>query len=306
MGLDYSIQTYVKEEHLTDCLKWLKQHSYDFQNQSFTIVANKEVHSVIGGYVKIYKDDELIDGKNFLNSNGHYEHVNSLHFDTNLIFDIDPKLIASIGDWTLDWNSFFLDDFINDFQEAYLGNGKIQIGNFNSSISKLKDLPIYKLKFTAVTSWMSEMLEESQSVKKWMKEWSLASHSILTFLDLESAGQHIICYKDTEMDLHIKGNISYEYSEPILDLLVDLYNLEGNNTLSAKLDNALESKTCIIRDKTYELYIEQSDWIVYTKNEIPFQFCLTQQQIQSFRKEGKSVLDKLVEQKIVINKSLNR
>ncbi|MFY7669675.1 hypothetical protein ACOSP6_01170 [Tenacibaculum sp. MEBiC06402] len=225
MGLNYSIRTYVREENLSKCLHWIKDNT-DSDNNSFNVIINNKNYTLHGDGIHFYDSNhQNIDESNFLDKKGNYQDFNAIYFSTSIIFDIDPKIISSVGDWTLEFDGSRLEEFIQNFQSSYLGNGKISIGNFETSISKLNNKPIYEIDFGAVTSDISKILESSHSVRKWMKDFSKASESILTYIDSEHNGKIITYYKGIDLEIIIKNSIE-PYSESLLNFFKDYYNLE--------------------------------------------------------------------------------
>jgi len=174
MGLYYSICTYVKSENLSKALDWLNQNSWDLES---SIKPYDEVLKINGDFNNLEEDFQ--DKKTTINT------FDSLSFTTNLIFDIDAKIVASLSNWGHENDIDFVDDFKELFETLYLGKGKIRIGGFDSTLSKLRHHNIYKFEFTACSSDMSAMLESSMSVKKWIIDFSKHANSILSGIDFE-------------------------------------------------------------------------------------------------------------------------
>lgn len=298
MGLDYSIRTYIREENISKCLNWIKDNT-DSERDSFSISINDKNYNLHGDAIHFYDSkNQFIDHSNFLNKEGTYQGFDTIHFSTSIIFDIAPQIISSVADWTLEFNGSRLEEFIEDFQHHYLGNGKISIGNFDSSISKIKNKPIYEIDFRAVTSDMSKMLESSPSVRKWLKGFSKASESILTYIDLEHNGNLITHYKGIDLEILLKNSVKDSSSESLLDFFVDYYNLEFDYEFKTSLGKPIKSRIYIIEATNYKMYIENGKWVVYVAFGYNFEFELNDNQINKFRQEGKDFLDKLVEVKM--------
>jgi len=298
MGLDYSIRTYIREENLSKCLNWIKDNT-DSERDSFSINIGKKNYNLYGDAVHFYDSQhQYLDKSNFLNKEDIYQGFDTIYFSTSIVFDIDPKIISSVGDWTLEFDGSRLDEFIDDFQQHYLGNGRISIGNFDSSISKIKNKPIYEIDFRAVTSDMSRMLESSPSVRKWLKGLSEASESILTYIDLEHNGRLILQYKGIDLEILLKVHVNDSSSESLLDFFVEYYNIEFNHEFRTNLEKTIKSRIYIIEATNYKMYIENNQWIVYVYYGYNFEFELNDNQINKFRQEGKDYLDRLVEDKM--------
>ncbi len=130
-----------------------------------------------------------------------------LYFNTSLIFDIDPELITSLATGWMRFNRGFeyLEDFKESFENAYLGNGKMRYGGYESKIIWLKDLEVFVFDLSAVTTDMSIAMEKSMAVKKWMMDFSRNADALLTHLDQDYNGRRVLYYKGKEIDVTICG-----------------------------------------------------------------------------------------------------
>ncbi|WP_415328304.1 hypothetical protein [Chryseobacterium sp. MMS23-Vi53] len=210
MGLDYSIITFVRKEKIEDSLNWLNQNSIG--DDRITLRLDNEKYVDFLGHYFNEKSQKIENEKIFYD-------IDDLDFSTSLIFDIDPEIFLSFYN---PYSGSPIEDFKKHFEDWYLGNGKISIGSFDSTINKHKDFDVYTFSFTAVTTSMSVMLHESLSVKNWIHEFSKVSDSIVTFIDLESSGDKILYYKGEKVEILVKDekrNIKLE----------DLENLEENH-----------------------------------------------------------------------------
>ncbi|GEN76470.1 hypothetical protein [Chryseobacterium hagamense] len=189
MGLDYSIEIFVKEAKLIDALHWFSEKLYDYDEPKFLQWESENVK--IGGHY--FKNDKNASNNSYLKIH------DQLSFTASLIFDIDPVIINSLA---IHYPySFDIEDFKETFENYYLGNGKIRIGDFDSEIRKSGVDGIYHLIFTAVTTAMSSMLVESLSVKKWIEELSEVSEAIVSYIDMESSGHKLLFYKGKKIDI---------------------------------------------------------------------------------------------------------
>lgn len=217
MGLDYSIITFVRKEKIEDSLNWLNQNSVGDDRVTLKL-DNGDYVDILGEYFK--KVSQKINEKKII-----YD-IDNLDFSTSLIFDIDPEIFLSFYN---PYSQNPIEDFKEHFEDWYLGNGKIRIGSFDSSIIKHTDFDVYVFSFTAVTTNMSVMLHESLSVRNWMHEFSKVSDSIVTFIDLESAGDKIVYYKGEKVEILIedeKCNIKPENLESLEEhYLYEYYKL---------------------------------------------------------------------------------
>lgn len=103
----------------------------------------------------------------------------------------------------MDQYCFDAETFKDDFENYYLGNGKIRIGGFDTKIVKYKEDEVYHINFTAVTTAVSSMLVESLFVKNWIEELSEASEAIVSYIDMESSGHKFLFYKGKKIDMII-------------------------------------------------------------------------------------------------------
>ncbi|OYU78834.1 MAG: hypothetical protein CFE23_16720 [Flavobacterium sp. BFFFF1] len=208
MGLDYTIRTYTKKENLSKVLVWLGKNSW----------ANQEKLTFYIGHNQLYVNGhELkIDGKK-AKDNDCFISANNISFLTSLIFDIDSEIVAS-----------FEDDFFPDFEhlaECILENGKIRVGGFDCYISESENSDFFQISLHAVTSKMSIMLARSQSVKRWIIEFSIACEAILSFVDQESSERIIYFYNGKSTHITIPNDFDEEDKKDFKNLLGDYFEL---------------------------------------------------------------------------------
>jgi hypothetical protein len=189
MGLDYSIRTYVKKEKFSAALKWLLENTNTNGEEPVQVRFHNETSFLNGYYFKIDRQP-LITGHSIT------EDFTLLAFVTSLVFDIDPKVIASVADNAVLFSQPFswLEDFKKDFEHFYLGNGKISIGGFDTYITKMEN-DVYEMVFMAVTSDLSRMIAKSIAVKKWIVDFSEAADAIFSYVDMEDEGRRVYYYK---------------------------------------------------------------------------------------------------------------
>jgi hypothetical protein len=219
MGLDSSIVFYVKKNSIGQALKWLYGNSWAYGKHQLTVYLDNESYTLKGeetdtGYTGFFA------GKRDLNS------IDCFRYSTCLVFDVDPKIIKAVSDWSLEFNGNMLPDFVEQFKTVYMGDGKIRMGGFDVSIVNYKTDGLFKLIFTAVTSDMSIMLQESFSVRKWIHQFSVACNAELSFIDKEHEGHHILFYKCMVVDLEIRS-IPDDAQGAITSLLADYFKWTG-------------------------------------------------------------------------------
>lgn len=293
-----AIQYYIKEEHLPDCLIWLRQNTEHHQNNSFNIVIHQQIHKVNGGNIQFFdKDQKPIIQSDIINQDGNFQGFNTLHFTSNLLLQPDLKIINHSIDWTQDWETEHLQNQINSLKSLNLTNNKLSVGHFDISISKLINQAIYSLKVTAPTYSHGSLFTSSKSTQHWIKQLSLNSQSIITYLDLGYKGKQILYYNGIQLDLPLKDEFLKHCSESTLDFFVDYYNIHFHNEYHTNTNNLLQNRTCIVEDNLYLLFIEENKWVVYISNGINFKFTLNDKQINEFQLKGKVYLDEIVYKK---------
>lgn len=206
MGRHYSIKSYIKTEKISDCLNWVYENSWVYDDIPLNIKIQDEILKIKGDFFNL---DNYVSG-NYLNKEKTIIEFKELHFSTSLIFDIDPEIIESIASRTLHYGIEFLEDFKQDFEDVYLGNGKIRIGGFDSSIIKLNNSNIYEIEFIAVASSISDILANSIAVKKWIIEFSKYSDSIISFLDFESQSFKILYFNKDIVEIELNEDFLTE------------------------------------------------------------------------------------------------
>lgn len=227
MGLDYSIRTYIRKEKLRQSLDWLYANSQQGEKSLIKIASGNEILKINGSGPKLNNNQNL-DGNQVITD------FTTISFSTSLIFDIDPDIVASLLPWDAEYRMpDSLGHFKDSFAAAYLGDGKIGIGFFDSTITKLTYHDVYEIDLRAVTTDMSQMLERSLSVNNWILEFSKAADSIMTYLDLEHNGRRIVFYNGREIEVTIKKGMDHDSFNLVRDLLKDYHELEVDIIRSA-------------------------------------------------------------------------
>lgn len=227
MGLNYSIKTYVKKQQISRSLNWLFEHTWVYDHVPQNIMINGELLKIKGNYFTINnRQNEVVEKATVI------EHFQEIHFSVSLVFDIDPQIITAIPSWELKYRMDLLEDFKEQFEQVYLGDGKIRMGGFDTTISRLTHQDVYAIVFVAVTSGMSTMIENSVSVKKWILEFSKVSDSLLTYLDLEHNGHRLLFYNRNEVDVTIKEGFEIDSYESVKNMIFDYFKLEADWNIS--------------------------------------------------------------------------
>jgi hypothetical protein len=284
MGLDYQIKTYIKKEKLSAGLKWLFENSHSL-NEPAPIRCNNET-SFLNGNGFIVNRSQKITGTTII------EDFTVLHYSTSLIFDIDPKVISSIADFMLGHDHRHLQDFKDHFEQCYLGKGKISIGNFDTTIRKMKNSDVYELVFTAVTSDMSLMIGRSIAVKKWVEDFGKAAGAILSYVDKEEAGRNVYCYKGRPLTIILHTNYDTWRYAAIAGFFDDYRALQRDREWPKPVQRATANFT-VIESPDYTLHIENTRWLISSNDGRKATTALNDNQIAQFKKEGKPVTDKI-------------
>lgn len=148
-----------------------------------------------------------------------------LHFSTSLIFDLDSTILNCIQD--LSSGTDMVKNFKNSFDSIYLQNGKVKIGPFEVSLTKVKNSDLFEIAFTPRFHWRdSWVIETSLTVKKWVLEFSIAADSIFTFIDKGYCGHRILYYKRHQLDFEIHDQEEILSTATINDFFTGCYALE--------------------------------------------------------------------------------
>lgn len=209
-----SIVSYIKQEMMPACLQWLLNNTWAEEKEIFSIPGSSETAYINGA--RINKESAASD---------------ALHFSTSLIFDLDSTILNCIQDLSSDTD--MVNDFKNNFESIYLQNGKVKIGPFEVSLTKIKNSDLYEIAFTPRFHWRDTwMIDTSLTVKKWMLEFSIAADSILTFIDKGYCGHRILYYKRHQLDFKIHDQDEILSSATINDFFTGCYALEpGDNDI---------------------------------------------------------------------------
>lgn len=225
MGRRYSIRTYVKKENISNCLNWIKDNTWVLDESQLKVKINNEIIKINGEYLKLNYHQNL--DKNYII----YDFEN-LTFTSSLILDIDPNIISTIANWDVNFNIDSLEQFKEDFDDIYLGKGKIRICGFEISLTKLKNETL-EIDITALTGDNNDIIEKSLSLKKWIIEFSAKSLSIITYLDLEES-RRLVYHNGKEINILLKDSFEKNSLESIKKIMDDYYNLEYNNNYKIK------------------------------------------------------------------------
>jgi hypothetical protein len=185
MGMDYSIRIYVSKAGLKEGIQWLNQN---------TEANNKQVS------VKLFGERFTLNGHRDGPLLSLFHKADTVDFTTSLILDLDTSVLKSLEEGS--WVSYRsrLDEITRYLKHNYRGDGKVAMGGFDASVTRLKYKDLVEFSFTAVTSDMSIMLEESIAVRKWIADFSDACKALMSYVDLESDGTMVYYYQGAEVD----------------------------------------------------------------------------------------------------------
>ncbi|MHA7967766.1 hypothetical protein ACX93W_26995 [Paenibacillus sp. CAU 1782] len=104
--------------------------------------------------------------------------------------------------------------------------GKASIGGIDLSTRELEDYPDeIEVSFTAVTSDMSRLFQDSVSISQWFVGLSKSCDAVLTYIDLEDEGARIIFCHGTEVHLELRGNNHLaDFRETFFEMMTAFYN----------------------------------------------------------------------------------
>jgi hypothetical protein len=117
-------------------------------------------------------------------------------------FDMDSYILKYLeGGYS--WQPHYDREEIELFIEP---DGKARIGSIDLSTRELEGYPDeIEVTFTAVTSDMSRLFQDSVSITQWFIELSKAFEAVLTYIDLEDEGARIIYCHGAEVHLELRG-----------------------------------------------------------------------------------------------------
>ncbi|MEO4005496.1 hypothetical protein [Flavobacterium sp. CAU 1735] len=299
MGLYYSVRIYIKKENLSKSLQWLFENTSK-DNDQLTVLVDDDPIPCNGSHFRLkgYGQTNKIEINESIAINDNFQ---SLYYSTSLLLDLEPKLM----DYYLGpiYNENYLEHFQEQFNELYDGKGKIRVGYFKASILKLSNSQIFEFNFQGVTSGMSCMLEESMSVRKWIYEFSDASESVLSYIDMESSGIKIIYYKGHKTEIILKNSIPKSSLYTFQNLLTDYFHLENDLELNNDQKYSILTENInVVEDDQYSVFIANAKWYLDIRSGYNEQIELNENQITRFRKEGKKYMDDLVEIRLNIHR----
>ncbi|PZM66114.1 hypothetical protein QJQ58_08850 [Paenibacillus dendritiformis] len=93
-----------------------------------------------------------------------------------------------------------------EIQQHILADGRARIGGIDIAERKLEHTENeVAISFTAVTSDMSLLFQDSISIHRWFIGLSQAADAVMTYLDLEYEGERLIYYRGDEINIELKG-----------------------------------------------------------------------------------------------------
>lgn len=157
---------------------------------SFIIIVKKESKNAIESFLNLHSDDKIS--------------LNKSADDCLCInFPIDSfvlKYLEGGYDYNVHNSPDEIRQFIRDNTKARIGCIYFTEMSFDDSEE------LCKYKFTAATSDMSFLFEESLSIRAWFVELSKTVDAIISYMDLEYNGNRIIYFNGKEIDILLKDD----------------------------------------------------------------------------------------------------
>lgn len=193
MGLDYDYKVYLKKEKLLDALEYLLVNC-DKERTGFEIDNGKLIR--VNRFHNRTEKTELVD------------HGISKQIDSCLIFKTDVKIIEYyLKELTQNYQheTDDVDDYLNLYQydkdHYWVGNIEIHINDYSE-----KETGFIELEFWAVTSDMSILFSESESINKFFKTFCKKIDADFGCLYMEDSGYKLIWFEGEEMNLTVPVN----------------------------------------------------------------------------------------------------
>lgn len=193
MGLDYDYKVYLKRERLLEALEYL-QDNCDEKRSGFEINNGK--------LIRVSRFHNRIE-KNELENHGISQKI-----DSCMIFKTDIKIVEYYlkeltQNYQHDTNDE--DDYLNLYQydkDNYrVGNIEVHINDYSE-----KEMGLVELEFWAVTSDMSILFSESESIDKFFKDFCKKVQADFGCLYMEDSGYRLIWFEGEEMSLTVPIN----------------------------------------------------------------------------------------------------
>ena len=125
-------------------------------------------------------------------------------------FKLDKTISAFLKQSIKQTNKFRLIDVFlfkkTRFRDHFPGNNIGRIGCIYLGVTESQVSRLTYLRFTAATTSMSMLFQESKSIKGWFVDFSKEVNSIVTFIDLEEQGYRFIYHESSEVDVLILPN----------------------------------------------------------------------------------------------------
>jgi len=193
MGLDYDYKVYLKKEKLLDALEYL-QSNCDKERTGFEINDGK--------LIKINKFHDRTE-KYELENHGISQQINSC-----IIFKTDTKIVEYyLKELTQNYqhDTDDEDDYLRLYQydkdNYWVGNIEIHINDYSE-----KKEGLVELEFWAVTSDMSKLFSESDSINVFFKTFCKKVDADFGCLYMEDSGYRLIWFEGEEMSLTVPIN----------------------------------------------------------------------------------------------------
>jgi hypothetical protein len=193
MGLDYDYKIYLKKEKILDALEYLLANC-DEKRTGFEIDNGK--------LIKVNRFHNRIEKSELEN------HGLSQTIDSCIIFKTDNKIVEYyLKELTQNYqhDTDDEDDYLtlyqNDKDSYWIGNIEIHINDYSE-----KEPGLVELEFWAVTSDMSFLFSESESIDEFFKNFCSKVEADFGCLYMEDSGYRLIWFEGEKMNLTVPVN----------------------------------------------------------------------------------------------------
>lgn len=193
MGLDYDYKIYLKREKLLNALEYL-QANCDEKRTGFEVEK--------GQLIKVNRYHDRVE-KSVLENHGL-----SQTFDCCIIFKSDNRIVeyylkelAQNYQHNTDDDDDYIALYQYDKDRYWVGNIEIHINDYSE-----KETGLIELEFWAVTSDMSRLFAESESIDKFFKTFCSQVEADFGCLYMEDSGYKLIWFEGEEMNLTVPVN----------------------------------------------------------------------------------------------------
>ena len=178
----------------------------------FIVVAKRESKKAIEDYINLHSDK----GNN----------LDEKYISLSINFPMDSFILKWLeGGYQYNTHNTFdeIKHYLRDGYKASVGGIDFKNESFNNSND------ICKYIFTAVTSDMSFLFEESSTIRKWFIELGKVSNALIVYMNLEYNGNRIIFFNDKEVNIFLKDDTYFDLDANELCAAIEMFTKSADN-----------------------------------------------------------------------------